>query len=236
MIRTFTALVLIVGAGLVHGAWTDRWGPAPALTAQAKRFESVPMVIGDWKGTAFELPAADRDMAGAVGCLARRYSNPSRGVTVTVLLLGGLPGKISTHTPDVCYRGGGFTLNSPSPFLNRYGLNAQPAAFRTMLATREGTNPSVLRIFWSWNASKGWSAPDEPRWTFAAAPALCKLYVIRETAGAVVDPGNDPCDDFMNVFLPELDRLVFAAPGTSSATIGRSGAETINSTQTESTK
>ncbi len=48
-IRISAALVLIVGAGLVHGAWTNRWGPSPALTALAARFESVPQVIGDWK-------------------------------------------------------------------------------------------------------------------------------------------------------------------------------------------
>ena len=169
------------------------------------------MVIGDWKGTAFELPAEERAMAGAVACLARRYTNPSRGVSVSVLLLGGLPGKISTHTPDVCYPGAGYTLDSPSAFQCRDGPDERQAEFRTALATREGTNPSVLRIFWSWNASKGWTAPEEPRWNFAAEPALCKLYVIRETAGAVVDPGDDPCNDFLSVFLPELDRLVFSA-------------------------
>ena len=64
------------------------------------------MVIGDWEGTAFELPAKERAMAGAVACVARKYSNPGRGVTVSVLLLGGLPGDISNHTPDVCYPGG----------------------------------------------------------------------------------------------------------------------------------
>ena len=73
MIRISAAVVLIVGAGLVHGAWTNRWGPSPALAALAARFESVPMVIGDWKGTAFELPPSERAMAGAVACLARRY-------------------------------------------------------------------------------------------------------------------------------------------------------------------
>ncbi len=212
MIRISTALVLIVGAGLVHGIWTNRWGPSPALAALEKRFESVPLVIGEWKGTAFELPAQDRAMAGAVACLARHYTNSSRGVSVTVLLLGGLPGRISTHTPDVCYRGGGYTLDTLSAFERRYGSVDQPAEFRTMLATRAGTSPSVLRIFWSWNAAKGWSAPDEPRWKFAPEPALCKLYVIRETAGAVVDPEADPCNDFMSVFLPELDRLVFSTP------------------------
>jgi hypothetical protein len=212
MIRIFTAVVLIVGAGLVNGAWTDRWGPSPALTALGSRFESVPMKIGDWTGTASELPAEDRAMAGAVACLARRYSDPRRGLSVTVLLLGGLPGKISTHTPDVCYRGGGYNLDAPSGFRRRYGQDDRTAEFRTMLATRAGTNPSALRIFWSWNASAGWLAPDEPRWKFAPARALCKLYVIRETAGVVVDPEADPCNDFLSVFLPELDRLVFSKP------------------------
>jgi hypothetical protein len=212
MLRIFTAVVLIVGAGFVHGAWTNRWGPAPALIALNSRFESVPMVIGDWTGTPFELSAGERAMAGAVACLARRYSNPSRGVSVSVLLLGGLPGKISTHTPDVCYSGGGYVLDSPAPFQRRYGPDDRPAEFRAMLATREGTSPSVLRILWSWNASGGWSAPNEPRWQFAPVPALCKLYVIRETAGAVVEPAADPCNDFLSVFLPELDKLVFANP------------------------
>jgi len=212
MIRITAALVLIVGAGLVNGVWTNRWGPSPGLVALGARFESVPMVIGDWKGTALELPAGDRAMAGAVACLSRVYANPSRGVSVSVLLVGGLPGKISTHTPDVCYRGTGYTVDSPSPFERRYGPDDQRAQFRTTLVTRAGTSPSVLRILWSWNASKGWSAPAEPRWEFGTAPALCKLYVIRETGGAVVDPGDDPCNDFLSVFLPELDRLVFSAP------------------------
>jgi hypothetical protein len=211
MIRIVAAAVLIVGAGLVHGSWTDRWRTSPALAALAARFETVPMVIGDWKGTSFELPAEERAMAGAVACLGREYSNPSRGAKVSVLFLGGLPGKISTHTPDVCYRGGGYVLDSPTSFQRRYGPDERPAEFKTMLATKQGTSPSVLRIFWSWNASEEWSAPEEPRWKFGAAPALCKLYVIRETAGAVVDPAADPCNDFLTLFLPELDRLVFSA-------------------------
>jgi len=211
MIRISAALVVIIGAGLVHGAWTNRWGPSAALTALAARFDSVPMVIGDWQATAFELTPGVRSMTGAVACLSRNYSNRSRGVSVSVLLVGGLPGKISTHTPDVCFRGGGFTLSDPSPFLRRYGADNQPAEFWTMLATQQGTSPSVQRVFWSWNDSKGWSAPAEPRWKFANARALCKLYVIRETVGATVDPGSDPCNDFLSVFLPEVDRVVFSA-------------------------
>ena len=32
-IRISAALILIVCAGLVHGAWTNRWGSSPALAA-----------------------------------------------------------------------------------------------------------------------------------------------------------------------------------------------------------
>ena len=93
VIRISAAVVLIVGAGIVNGSWTNRWGPSPALTALASRFESVPMVIGDWKATSFELGPGERAMAGAVACLSRVYTNPRRGVSVSVLLLGGLPGQ-----------------------------------------------------------------------------------------------------------------------------------------------
>jgi hypothetical protein len=212
IIRISAAVVILIAAGLVHGAWTNRWGPSPELAALATRFDCVPMKIGDWSGTPFELPPNERAMAGAVACLARRYSNQGRGQTVTVLLLGGLPGDISTHTPAVCYPGAGYTLSDPSAFKRKAGEGDRQAEFQTAVATRGGTRPSILRIFWSWNASKGWSTPDDARWQFAAEPALSKLYVIRETAGAVVDPASDPCNDFMDVFLPELERLVFSAP------------------------
>ena len=74
-------------------------------------------MIGDWQGTSFELSAKDQATAASF-CLARRYSNPTNGATVSVLLLGGVPAKISVHTPDVCYSGAGYTLNSESVFLH----------------------------------------------------------------------------------------------------------------------
>jgi hypothetical protein len=51
-----------------------------------------------------------------------------------------------------------------------------------------------------------------PRWEFARESVLCKLYVVRETAGALIGPADDPCIDFLGVFLPELDKKVFSLP------------------------
>src|SRR5262245_52307777 len=116
IIRISLDFVLIVSGGLVGGAWTGRFGTSTELAAIAGRFDSVPMKIGDWNGTPFKLPQEERAMAGAVACLARRYANPTRGEALTVLLLGGLPGNISTHTPDICYPGAGYTLNAHTAF------------------------------------------------------------------------------------------------------------------------
>jgi hypothetical protein len=206
------AVCLIVGAGLFHGIWTERWGSSPLLAAMAERFDTVPMKIGDWKATPFTLPPDDQAMTGARACLSRVYTDAKRGVSVSVLLLGGLPGKITTHTPDVCYTGTGYTLGSSITFERSYGAPGQKASFRTAVASRDGTEPSTLRIIWGWNDSKGWSAPAEPRWEFGSRPWLCKLYVVRETRGSFGDLDDEPAVEFLQLFLPELDRSVFSAP------------------------
>ena len=148
-------------------------------------------------------------MAGAEACLARRYRNSNSGVCITVLLLGGLPGDIATHTPDVCYPGAGFTIGEMTSFPRDYGSPERHAEFETAVARRSGPNASVLRIYWSWNAGEGWSAPDDARWKFRAKRTLSKLYVVRETAGQATDPGRDAANDFMTLLLPALDRSVF---------------------------
>jgi hypothetical protein len=210
-IKIAAAVVLVVGAGLVHGAWTDRWGPSAELAALAARFETVPMVIGDWKGTPQEVPLAERAMAGATACLSRTYVNPNGGGPISVLLLGGLPGKISTHPPEACYAGSGFDLGTPARYRFSYGPGPKQAQFKTAVAHRGGTRPSALRIYWAWNAGDLWKAPDEPRWEFGPATSLCKLYVVRETSGIAAAPDQDPANDFLAVLLPELEKCVFAA-------------------------
>jgi hypothetical protein len=177
----------------------------------AARLQSVPMTIGDWTATSTVLPANELSMTGAVGYFLRYYRNAKSGVTITALMLCGLLGMISTHTPDVCYAGAGYAITTRSLHQQTYGKPERRAHFRTATASRGGTSPSILRIFWGWNSSNGWSAPETPRWAFAPVPALCKLYVVRETQGQDAEPKVEPCGEFLRDFLPELDRTVFSA-------------------------
>jgi len=203
--RIVVAMVLIIGTGLVHGAWTSRWRLSPGLARLAARLDTVPEVLGDWKATSKrELPQREMAMTGAAGYISRIYTNPTKGLAVSVLLLSGLPGDITTHTPDACYPGAGYTLGNAEKFERKYGAD-QRAEFQTAVASRSGANPSYLRLYWAWRSSKGWSAPQDARWALAAEPMLSKLYVVRETGGAKIDPKDDPCNEFMTHLLPALD-------------------------------
>lgn len=210
LVRVAAAAVVILGAGLTHGTWTDRWGLSAAERDLIGRFQSVPLEIGDWKGSTVDVSGRERALAGLKACFGAVYTHSATGASVSVLLVGGLPGDIATHSPESCYPGSGYNLSDHSEFVCRYDRNLKSARFKTALATRTGTNPSVLRIIWGWNASKGWSTPADPRWTFASERALSKLYVIRETWGKVVEPADDPCNEFLAALLPQLDGHVFS--------------------------
>jgi hypothetical protein len=212
-IQIVAALAVIIGAGLVHGSWTNRWRMAPVVAELAGRLEAIPTRIGPWEMTAKrELPPRELAMTGAAGYVSRVYTNSSTGQSVSVLLLTGLPGDITTHTPDACYPGAGYVLGSPDRYLRRYGQPERSAEFKTAVARREGTNPSTLRLFWSWRNAQGWAAPDDARWFYAVEPVLSKLYVVRETGGTTLEPKEDPCNSFLAELLPALDRALSLSP------------------------
>jgi hypothetical protein len=213
------AMGLIIGTGLVHGSWTNRWRMAPGFAELAEHLDSVPMVMGDWVASRRELAPRELAATGAAGCLSRVYTNPKTGVAISVLLLCGLPGDITVHTPEACYPGAGYTMETPTNLARQYGSDGCTAEFQTAVARRGGAKPSVLRIYWAWSGSKGWSAPQDARWVLAAEPILSKLYVIRETGGLVVDPKDDPGYEFLALLLPELDLMISAAtPGSAAET------------------
>jgi len=87
-------------------------------------------------------------------------------------------------------------------------LPAHAAEFRTAVASRGGPTPASLRLYWAWHSSKGWSAPEDARWELGGEPMLSKLYVVRDTAGAMVDPKEDPANEFLALLLPEIDRVL----------------------------
>ena len=51
---TCFAIVLVLGAGYVHGTITQRWQPSEYLTQAASRLKALPTSVGDWLAKAVD--------------------------------------------------------------------------------------------------------------------------------------------------------------------------------------
>jgi hypothetical protein len=200
------AAVLVIGTGIVHGFWSDRWAPAVEPQEAADRYAAIPMTVGEWEGKDFDKPA--ENVPGVVGSLQRRFTHRITGATVTVALVCGRPGPVSIHTPDSCYTASGYDFGTRSPVALGPGTDFWTADAVRVKATEE----TRLRLFWAWNAGQGWTAPDDARTAYARYPVLHKLYVLRELNSLAEPIKDDPGLTFLRALLPELDARLFA-PG-----------------------
>lgn len=203
------ALLLLALSGVVHGLWTGRWGPSPDLAGAAARCQQVPQTLGDWEGRPLEINQTQLEVAEVVGHVARQYVNKHTGQRVSLILICGRPGPISVHTPDVCYAGAGY---APVGDMERAGVPAVadgPASeFLTLRFKKPGVAAEPLRIFWAWSDRGPWRAPENPRLSFARAPVLYKLYVVRALGSPDEPLDGDPCQDFLRVLVPELQKCL----------------------------
>lgn len=198
MIRTPTLLILaalIAAAAFVHGAVTQRWAvfaPNPVLT---DRLHALEVRHLDWQPTPVptEMPTNERSTA-----TARRYASASSGRTAVVTVISGIPGSVSTHTPDVCYVGSGYRcLRGPRKETVDLPGGAAAAVYTADFEKKTATKVERVRVRWAWSTDGAWVAPDNPRWQFArqlnSVPVLFKLYVA--TPLPEFDDDRTPEDD-----------------------------------------
>jgi hypothetical protein len=206
-------LAVLVGTGVVHGLWTDRWRHSAELEEAAERLALLPDDVGPWRGRLAELDPAELAGAGAVGHWARYLTDPASGETVLVLLLCGRPGRMSVHRPEHCYRAAGYEM-AGDPLHVQVRPHGVPAGdggaefFTALFARSTESGPETLRIFWSWLSAGEWKAPDHPRLEFARQRALYKLYLIRTVTGPASSLEADPCVELLGRLLPVLHRTL----------------------------
>jgi hypothetical protein len=208
LILTTTALTLLGCVGFVHGLWTDRWSEQLDLGAAAQTLGQLPREIGQWHGEDVEIEKDPRN--ALAGMLSRCYTHALTGRQVTLFLACGRPGPVATHTPDVCYVCQGF-VEAEGP--RRYQLpsaTAQaPPEFWTGRYVKQRNDGQVqLRIYWSWFARGNWQAAENPRLSFAGERILHKMYVIREQGSHEPASEREPCVEFIQELLPELQRML----------------------------
>jgi hypothetical protein len=208
MMRWFAALIgsmALIACGIVHGFWTDRWQPPVETEQAAARLDAVPLELGEWDGEVIPVKPGDGG-AGVAGCIQRRYVNHKTGAAVTLFLVCGRPGPVSIHTPEVCYGANGYLVGSKSRVeMDEAGDNL----WKTDAVRASASEETRLRLYWAWNGGNGWSASEDARLQFVRYPVLHKLYVVRELNTLGESGANEPCQEFLRVLLPVLQKTLF---------------------------
>jgi len=203
-------LVLVGGLGVVHGLYSDRWGPSHRLENSVEALKRVPSSFGDWTGEDLPFDPTDMAHAGIEGTLVRRYDNARTRESISLLIVCGRGGPICVHTPDVCYAGNGYVKageeRTASVDSSRSGNNG----FRIVRFSKtDSVTPTQLEIYWSWSrAGEKWEAPENPRLSLARSASLYKMYVVREFVPGSRSENVDSCRAFLDRALPGIGQVL----------------------------
>lgn len=199
MFKTPTFLVvagLLIGGALVNGAATQRWSAFTPDPTRTNTLHATAIRLDDWQSTEIptEMPTNERSTA-----TSRSYTSASTGKSAIVTFISGVPGSVSTHTPDVCYPGSGYkTLHAPQRENLELPGGRIGVCYVADFEKKSVTRTDRVRVRWAWTTDGTWLAPDSPRWQFArqlaAAPVLYKVYVATPLPESPDDtrPDDDP--------------------------------------------
>ena len=183
---------LLIGIPLIglstylQGSWTDRWSNVSdqGMRQTASRYAAIPLKIGtDWIGEETPYSKKELEAAGAHAHLSRVYRNRKTGERISVFMICGFARDVAVHTPDFCYRGAGFEVESrPATFeIESSGTMEQPLTFWTSTFLKERPASTIhQRILWSWTSGEPWNAPNYPRWKYPGNSPLNKVYLIHD--------------------------------------------------------
>jgi hypothetical protein len=210
-----TAIALVLGAGTACGLWTDRWRDSRDVELARARLPQVARNFGDWRGEDSPAKTARWAQAGIRAHLTRVYQNTRTGAVVSVLLVCGRPGPIVGHTPQTCLGNVGYETQSEPirATLTVPGQRGRASFWWADFTKDQAAVSETQRVYWSWRGGLAptghWNADSAPRTAFVTYHTLFKLYVTRLVSSHDVIQNSEPCEDFLDQFLPELEKTLF---------------------------
>ena len=98
---------LVVAGAALHGRATQRWDSLVPTTSKIESLHDLTIPFSDY--VAVEIPS-DMEIKEKSRCTCRQYSSAQQNQSIIVSLTTGIPGSVSTHTPDVCYVSSGYRM------------------------------------------------------------------------------------------------------------------------------
>lgn len=203
---TVGACAILVGAGLVHGRITDRWGVPSSVSAAADRLDHLPDVIHGWTSTRRDVSDRVLTAAAAANIVDRNFLSPE-GDHIQVMIVCGRPGPVTRHPPNVCFTASGLRQASgitTDRFPNEPDRQSMEFA-QCLFESEEASSRFITQ--WSFSSNgRDWQMPGNPRMAFAGEGWLYKLYIIASEAkdDRVIARRNE----FVNQLLAELREVL----------------------------
>jgi hypothetical protein len=193
---------LILFSGVVHGYLDGRWSQANDLKAQGELLQQLPEMCGDWQLAKTEdLDAGAMQLLRCHGSTVRVYRHREKEDSfVNVAIMFGPRGPIAVHTPEVCYDSVGTEqtadrrVESISTVQSRHELWTVPFS--------RDNRSEEFEVWYAWSDGGSWQAAKHPR--FWATDNLYKIQL----AGPVSRGAEDPCRDFLEKFLPQVEKVL----------------------------
>jgi EpsI family protein len=205
--RVALACTVLVASG---GARWWRARRIDAVLEQGKQspfpLKDLPLTLGDWRG---EPTTPDPEIVrttGATDFAFRRFVNQSTGVALEVYVLYGPAVDLFLHAPENCYPAAGFALKQAAA---ERTVEAGPlrAPFRNLVYGRgEGAQTDLQEVYYSWRFQGRWW-PDYGKFKqLERIPGMFKVQLARRVVGQERRDVGNPCEAFLQVLLPEIER------------------------------
>jgi len=200
------------------GLMTGRWGTFRGKEEAALAMKSLPMKIGNWEAGVWRernwTPGVERELDDHSvttlqiqnSYLFRTYRNTVTQEEVHFTLLVGPAGRITVHTPDICFGGRDYEKESERV---RIPINVQlPSGkeiadefWRIDFVGRSLTINNRISFYYAVSTGEDWRAIENPRWTFRTYRYVYKLQA-QAYSGSGED--GDTVKKFLDDCLPTI--------------------------------
>ena len=215
IIGLMAMVVLIVAGAVVEGHYHHRWSPSTALKSAGEKLASLPDHVGPWRLVSNErLDSGTISMLEVSGYVNRIYKHRSLDQKVSVAVVVGPPGPVSSHIPEVCFSSRAYEIHGDRQRVSVQDGFARQHEFWGVFFRSVDPTTGPLRVLYGWTADGLWLAPDSPRLALRSHDVLYKIQVAASLPLVSDAKRADPCLEFVKDFLPVLREYLIGAPPT----------------------
>ena len=204
-------MITVITAAMTYysGSMTARWTEFHGISEARTTLKQVPMEIDHWKAD------AERDLgSNAVKMLRiqdsfifRTYRNTFTNEAVHLTLMVGPAGRITVHTPDICFGGRDYTRQAdraqvPLRVQLFSGEEIEDTFWRTDFVGRSLDVNNRISFYYGISTGEGWDAIENPRRHYRAYRYVYKLQA--EAYSGTGIESDDTVRRFLEDCLPTI--------------------------------